>query len=42
MAPFIWNGSLDWIDLAQNRNNWRAVVYVVINILAPKNAERMC
>jgi hypothetical protein len=23
---------LDWIDLAQNRNRWRAVVNVVMNL----------
>jgi hypothetical protein len=27
--------SLDWIDLAQDRDNWRALVNVVMNIWAP-------
>jgi len=28
-------GHMDWIDLAQNRNRWRAVVNVVMNLLVP-------
>jgi hypothetical protein len=26
-----WNGSMDWIDLAQNRDRWMAVVNAVMN-----------
>jgi len=28
-------GHMDWNDLAQNRNRWRAVVKVVMNLLVP-------
>jgi hypothetical protein len=27
-----WDGSLDWIDLAQNRNRWCALVNAVMNL----------
>jgi hypothetical protein len=29
-----WNG-VDWIDLAQDRNQWRALVNTVIKLLVP-------
>ena len=29
-----WEG-IDWIDLAQDRDGWRAVVYTVINHRVP-------
>ena len=28
-------GYVDWIDLAQDRYRWRALVYVVINLWVP-------
>jgi hypothetical protein len=28
-------GGMDWIDLAQDRNQWRAVVNTVMNLLVP-------
>jgi len=31
----------DWIDLAQDRDNWQAVVNRIINIQAPYNAENI-
>jgi hypothetical protein len=29
-----WDGA-DWIDMAQNRDQWRAVVNTVLNLLVP-------
>jgi hypothetical protein len=29
-----WDG-IDWIDLAQNRNQWRALVNTVMNLRVP-------
>jgi hypothetical protein len=28
-------GCVDWIDLAQDRDRWRAVVYTVMNLRFP-------
>jgi hypothetical protein len=28
-------GGVDWIDLAQDRDRWRAVVYTVMNLRVP-------
>ena len=27
-----WDGSMDWIDLVQNRGRWRALVKAVMNL----------
>jgi hypothetical protein len=34
-----WDG-MDWIDLAQNRDQWRALVNTVMNLRVPKNAGK--
>jgi hypothetical protein len=31
-------GGADWIDLAQDRDRYRALVYKVMNLWDPKNA----
>jgi hypothetical protein len=28
-------GGVDWIDLAQDRNRWRALAYTVMNLRVP-------
>jgi len=30
-----WNGGMDWIDLAEYRNRWRALVNVAMNLRVP-------
>jgi hypothetical protein len=31
-------GGMDWIDMAEDRDRWRALVNAVMNILVPQNA----
>jgi hypothetical protein len=30
-----WHGGMEWTDVAQNRDRWRASVNAVMNILFP-------
>jgi hypothetical protein len=30
-----WDGDMDWIHLAEDRDRWRAVVNAVMNFLIP-------
>jgi hypothetical protein len=32
-------GDMDWIELAQDRDRWWALLNAAMNLLVPKNAE---
>jgi hypothetical protein len=34
-----WDG-MDWIDLAQNRDQWKALLNTVMNLRVPQNAGK--
>jgi hypothetical protein len=33
-----WDGGMDWIGLARDRDRWRALVNAIMNFLVTKNA----
>jgi len=35
------SGGMDWIDLAQKKNEWRFLVNAVMSFQFPKNAENV-
>jgi hypothetical protein len=35
-----WDG-MDWIDLAQDRDKWRALLNTVMNLRVPQNAAQL-
>jgi hypothetical protein len=36
LREIVWD--MDWIDLAQDKDQWRALVNTVMNLRVPKNA----
>jgi hypothetical protein len=34
-------GGLDWIDLAQDRDQWRALVNTTMNLRVPQNSTKL-
>jgi uncharacterized protein YjcR len=36
-----WDGT-DWIDLAQDRDQWRALMNTLMNLRVPENAGKFC
>jgi hypothetical protein len=37
----IYSGGVDWFDLAQDRDNWRAVVTTAMNVRCPLNVDQL-
>jgi hypothetical protein len=40
LKKLVWDG-MDWIDLAQDRDQWRALVNMVMNLRVPQNAGKI-
>jgi hypothetical protein len=40
LLDIVWGG-VDWIGLAQDRDKWRALVNVVMNLQVPYNAAKL-
>jgi hypothetical protein len=34
-------GGMDWIDLDQDRNQWRSLVNMVMNLRVPQNVRKL-
>ena len=37
-----WDGGVDWIDVAENRDRWRAFVKAVMNLPRSASQEGLC
>jgi hypothetical protein len=37
----IGGGGMDWIDLAEDRDQWRALVNTVMNLQVPQNVGKL-